>query len=268
MDITVRDYFCSKYVMGHEDIAHMIDEHMIDHVQNVYRIANILDQNEREHQEALVLWDLLSPRLVNTITQMFNEWINTNDEKKSITPNEEKNIIIKFERDECTDTKKKNRKLVSPIMYPIDIKNVINSNNVGIDTSNKRYWRVLYMNILNNTLYADAWKNIDIGVLLRGYLVRDMKYINVFRHLSRESFMEIKKVFPAFVYILYYAIAEAHIYDNYPTFKNHVNLAAYITIHGHAYCTNIIKNMDLVCDLIEKTNLPNIWENFMCAYIW
>jgi hypothetical protein len=262
MDITVVDFFRSKYVLNLPDIIHVLDVEVINNVKKLRNIANIVDLDERKHQEALMVWNLMPKHTKDYFTHQFKIWIG--DDIKDLATNL---MDMKIRDIKHVHVKNKNtRKMTTPIHEHQGIKLLLK--------------HVTPEEIKNNTQY-DIYRLIFERGSLAGAFRRIWNYtdkvLTLYDHPSKQQSIEIKNLFFDIPYstltqfsdeyltaiiAMHNVLMYSGIYGDYPTFHDYRNISAHIILMGKDYCLQILSDPNQVRPLIEYGDYYQTWDMY------
>ena len=263
MDITVVDFFRSKYIMGHPDILDILDVAIVDKIKHDERILSIHDSEERKHAESLSVWDSLSPTDKWAITHLFTAWVGDDTDEKSITLNTDTEKVHKYSEDTVCD----NRKLVGPIYVSAEDKKIlslISGKNPSCDNIYDTY-RSVFKCIARKKQFYTVWGCIhthqynDVSVMSFNMCSNIFTYVTYYKRVS------FKEEFSLATNIVHNALLHSGIYNDYPTFHDYKNLATHVVLRGEVYCTNAVMNPETVRYLIEYKEYHDIWDYYIKA---
>lgn len=290
MDITVIDFFRSKYVMAHPDIVGMLEVALVDEVKNLRQILAIDDGEERKHQEALILWRRIPLATRNDITRQFNVWIGNvpvvehesdsdsdSDAESDSDVEELKEGVNNMNIDDEVKTrvkkhsavkkkvdKKKTRKLTTPIYASREngkLMDFVSKNEIKNNNSYAIY-RLAFERAVHKGVVNTIWDSIrthDYGDKSE----KPFPVIRpVFSNVSYYNRSKFKDIFPTVMFAIHNVLMGAGIYDDYPTFSDYKNLAAHIILKGKDYCNAIINDPQLVRPLLEYEEYHPIWNHY------
>lgn len=281
MDITVVDYFRSKYVMNQPDVFELLDVQLVNEVKNNRNILRINDPEERKHQEALILWRRVPINVRTNLVNQFNAWIGNipdsqseeeiigaepysddddSDSDSSVKELEQKSLEKKYHKKE---KKENTRRLTVPIYRSKNEESLL-----GLVTPVEQkggvldMYRTIFTRLVSSGEVNIIWDNIKV----EQYGNKNEKNFAFIRHVfSNISYYQrhkFKDVFPKVMYVVHTVLMSSGIYDEYPDFKDYKNLAGHIVLKGKDYCTSIVDDTNKVRDLLEYDNFHPIWDHY------
>lgn len=285
MDITVIDFFRSKYVLAHPEIMELIDVKLVEEVKNDRRIMAIQDEDEKTHQEALILWRRLPRQILVEITNQFNLWIRIPQPKPDDNSESDKDVAdypwnepdtLWFIKKKAVENKnppnqvyfkkekEKKRKLTSAI-YPstaeIRLMEHISKKNMRNLSLFDAYKKIFFCVIYNNETLV-IWNNIKE----KDYGDKCDKSFAVIRHIfANISYMQRKKfieIFPVVVVNIHNILMGSGIYDEYSGFRDYKNIAAHIVLKGRTFCIKVAKDPNTIRHMLEFDEFHPIWDHY------
>lgn len=269
MDVTPFDYFCSLYVMEQMHIIGEIDPILVGRVKNLRQVLDVADIDERNYQEASILWWRIPQEMRNIAIQRFNVWIgnegivpvvpvvpvpNEIDSEEKKQEQAQAHVYIKY-------NPLKKRNIVSPV-YISEEYNILSRNGEYTD---------VHMRDINSVissirrLMAEGSFNIIWDNIPKNYGDKDSGYAGLnrlFPDIPYSCIKKFKESFSIATFAIYHVVMLSGIYNNYPTFTEHKDVSAHIVLRGLEYYVSVIKNPQIIIPLIEFNRYHEAWRLF------
>jgi hypothetical protein len=259
MDITALDFFRSKYVLDHPDIMEALDVDTIVRVKNLPQITNIKEMDERKHQEALVLWELIPEHMRIHFTRYFNIWIGNPDSEDTDTEEVKTSTVQKYNR---VENKEKTRKITTPIYESkCNDKLVSYLTKKELDNNdNQCVYKLAFDRCEQKGDFNIIWNIIDKS----GYNNKSEKQFLdikiIFSHIPYYNRTIFWNVYSTVMFNVHRVLVGACIYEDYPTFHDYKNIAAHIVLMGKDYCSSVVADPQLIRPLLEYNRFHPVWD--------
>lgn len=255
------DYFRSMYVIEHISIMRLLDDAMIATASERVARMNIHDPVEKRHQEALLLWEWVTIDVSDMVIAMCDRWTaGADDEKKNnadtdVAPDNTcgtEHVRI------CPDMRRKgrDREIVEPIL---------------MCSQDRAYSQTLFPG-LDDKIYVEKCRHVLVLIAnsspavacYETYPKGTLDFSRAFSHVFHYNRIRYRQIYVDLTYAIYRILCQTGIFEEYPTFRDGMDLSAHIMMMNKSHIQNVIDHdMSHVHVMISKKEWHPVWSMYI-----
>lgn len=259
MVLSLREYFIQTYYMNVPEVLNILDVKVVRNAkQNSIGYITVGNNLEirRKNLELKFIWDNLiscRSRRYEELKSCYDKFLGNVDNKNVIEKKTEK----KTEKKIIVDTRK--------IVYPIYTSNLeykirkkyLSTDNKIINTLYEN--KVLLKKILRSNDYDNFWNTIkeykygDVSNVPFGYAK------HIFSVVSNIDINKTRLLLNSSIYLMYMILNISNVY-NITGCTDYKDVALHILLKGKDVCINVLNNIDIAIDLINKKEYHKIYN--------
>jgi hypothetical protein len=250
-------YFCNLYVHGDGSIVKIFTDDILHDMKKDKHVLDSKDANRRKLHEAQYLWSKCDRITKKQIEDRFKGWCKpvtiqkcskkTTTEEKAMVPGMSKYVMVPSEN---------KRKLAYPI-YKL-FKNGFAHDNQTLD-----YYEQHLHNTINSKDFMLLMAKIKMPPFDRHRQRTQKIFVNKWSRLTSSDFAYI---FKGTTLTVFRIMMLRRINENFPTFKDFIQVAAHVVGCGPDTCEQFLVNNEVIYDLIKNDAYYFAWDIFCTKF--